>query len=372
MPPTNIQQSRGKHVAFLLPDMRGGGAERVALTLATEFVRRGHKVTLLLGKADGELLPLLPDEVQVLDLRADRVRSMLRPVQGYLARERPDALLAFMWPLTIIAVLAAKLARSSARVVVSDHAVLSRQYAAWGRGHRLALSSSIRLLYPLAHARLQVSEGAAEDLAQLGGLERAAIQVIHNPVPGPGGPVRTDPRVEALWPGQGPRLLAVGSLKGEKDHPLLLRAFARLPEELGARLMILGEGSLRAELEALSSSLGVSERAAFPGFAADPWPFYASADLFVLSSSQEGFGNVIVEALHAGLKVVSTDCPHGPSEILAGGRYGALVPTGDEQALAEAITRALGEPADADRARGRAKVFAGEAAFAAYERVLFG
>ena len=126
--------------------------------------------------------------------------------------------------------------------------------------------------------------------------------------------------------------------KHQKNHALLLRAFALL-ERPDARLMLLGNGELEPDLRRLAAELGIADRVIFAGFHPDPTPFYRTADLFVLSSDYEGFGNVIVEALACGTPVVSTDCPSGPAEILADGEFGALVPVGDAQALARAIDR---------------------------------
>jgi len=108
--------------------------------------------------------------------------------------------------------------------------------------------------------------------------------------------------------------------------------------------VILGEGNDRAELEALAASLGIASHVHFLGYAANPLAYMRHAAVFVLSSIAEGFGNVIVEARACGAPVISTDCPHGPSEILARGRYGTLVPIGDVNALGDAIAASLSRP----------------------------
>ena len=154
------------------------------------------------------------------------------------------------------------------------------------------------------------------------------------------------------------RIETVGTLKAVKDFPTLLRAFARLREQANARLLILGEGEGRAELESLVQSLGLSDAVELPGFVGDPGPYYAKADLFVLSSDHEGFGNVIPEALGRGVPVVSTDCPSGPREILCDGKYGALVPVGDAEALAQAMLASLQSTHDPAALKARARDFA--------------
>jgi len=137
----------------------------------------------------------------------------------------------------------------------------------------------------------------------------------------------------------------------------LLRAFARIRQYRAAQLMILGEGDERASLEALARKLGLAEHVSMPGFVPDPGAYMARASVFVLSSSWEGFGNVLVEALAGGCPVVSTDCRSGPSEILQDGKYGRLVPVGDHETMARAILETLDSPQDSRMLRARAMDF---------------
>jgi glycosyltransferase involved in cell wall biosynthesis len=155
-----------------------------------------------------------------------------------------------------------------------------------------------------------------------------------------------------------------------KDHRTLIAAFAKLRARRSARLVIFGYGPLEAELRAYAEELGVSGSVLMPGYVNDPAACYAVADLFVLSSTTEGFGNVLIEAMAAGVPVVSTDAPHGPREILADGRYGPLVPVGDAEALASAMERTLDHPLSAADLKGRAADFAVDVIGDRYEALL--
>ncbi len=150
------------------------------------------------------------------------------------------------------------------------------------------------------------------------------------------------------------RILNVGRLNSQKNQKLLLEAFARLAATHDARLIILGEGPLRGELEQRARELGIADRVSMPGFYLDPSPFYRSANLFVLSSDYEGYPLVLIEAMHCGLSVVSTDCPTGPSEILRGQGVGILTPCGDAEALAAGMAAMVENPADSAQAKARA------------------
>jgi len=342
-------------IAILLPDLRPGGAERLHLHLAEAWIERGLQVEFVLRRARGDLLARLPPGATVHDLQADRVRSSLWPLVRYLRAARPDVLLAAMWPLTVVAPIAARLAGFAGRVAVSEHSPLARAYAGRGRMHRILLRASTWLGYRLADVRIGVSGGVADDMARLSAMARAAIAVVHNPAAS-GNVPENAPRPQLLAGRNGLLLLSVGTLKQVKRHDLLIRAFASadIPD---STLCILGEGPERPALEALVRECGMQDRVLLPGYQPDPAPWYAHADLFVLSSDYEGFGNVLVEAMEHGVPVVSTDCPAGPREILAEGRYGTLVATGDVEALATAMGDALSGGHDREALKRRAADF---------------
>jgi len=196
--------------------------------------------------------------------------------------------------------------------------------------------------------------------------------MIHNPVVTPDLPALAaqKPRHPWLLNDRLKVVIAAGRLDQVKDFPTLLRAFARLADKK-LRLVVLGEGGQRLTLENLARELGIAGRVDFPGWIANPFALMSRARLFVLSSRYEGLGNVLVEALACGCPVVSTDCPHGPREILENGKWGALVPVGDDAALAAAMETALSQNPDRAALKRRAQFFSVKRAVAEYEKVLF-
>ncbi len=363
------RSSGAKRVALFLPSMGGGGAERVALAVVKDLVAAGHEVDLVLVHGGGELLPLVPPSVNVIDFGLSRLRQAVRPFARYLKRRKPDAVHAVMWPYTTIAILAHRLARSRARLVVSDQVALSQHVRS--RAGAAVLRMTTRWLYPRADVRVICSGVAADDLVRLSGLPRNSVEVIFNPVIPPAN-VPHRPDIDALWGKTQHRILTVGSLKDQKNHALLVRAFAKLRRRMDAKLMILGEGPLRPMLERLIAEEGVEDSVLLPGFSVNPWPYYKSADLFVLSSDYEGFPLVMVEAMQSGLRIVSTDCKSGPREMLDGGRFGFLVPCGDADALAAAMKDALSRPTDAESLRARATALAGQGGIDRYRELMLG
>jgi len=333
-------------IAMFLPSLRGGGAEKVFLHLAKGFAERGAEVHLVLARAEGPYLLSVPDSLKIVDLRAPRVLRSLPALVRYLRKVQPLALLSALDHANVAALWAQKLARVPMRVVVTVHSTPS-QATARARTLRARLMRYwVKPFYPWAHAVVAVSKGVANDLTNWVGVPTDKVRVIYNPIVTPDMFRKAEEPLHHPWfqSGQPPVVLGVGRLTTAKDFPTLLRAFALVRAQRPARLMILGEGELCTELEHLAARLGIAEDFALPGFVQNPYPYLKRAAVFVLSSRWEGLPTVLVEALALGTPVVSTDCPSGPREILADGKWGRLVPVGDAGKLAEAILETLRQP----------------------------
>lgn len=378
---------RPRHFALFIRSLGGGGGERVMVNLARAFAERGYRVDLVLGRAEGLLLREVPDSVRVVDLRTQSAlacltallkaprdlcvlapvlaipgaRSVLRRLPAlihYLRREKPTLMLSALRYGNITALCAVRLAGVPTSLVISEHNTLASVRMA-NRMKKCWIAWLERRFYPRANAIVAVSNGVAEGLAGVTGLNREHITTIYNPVVTPELPELAQAPLTHPWfvPGSPPVLLGVGKFTPQKDFATLLKAFARVRTVRTVRLVILGEGKERATLEALARELGVAGDVDLLGFVRNPFAYMARASVFVLSSAWEGFGNVLAEAMACGCPVVSTDCPSGPAEILDGGVYGPLVPVGDDAALAKAIFSVLERPPDPERMRARAMMF---------------
>ncbi|MEP6689169.1 MAG: glycosyltransferase [Gemmatimonadales bacterium] len=332
-------------IAFFLPTVRGGGAQRVIVNLVQGMVDRGVQVDVVLAIRTGVFLSQLPAEARVVDLGASRLATSLVPLARYLRRERPRVLVSSMSHANLIAIWAGRLAGGRTPVMVTVHNTMSESTR--GRVGGSLEPWLLRIFYPWAASVVAVSRGAADDLARTSGLARERVHVVYNPVITPAvmAMAARDPDHPWFAPGEPPVVMGVGRLTPQKDFPTLLRAFAEVRRQQPARLMILGEGEERPRLEALADELGVGADVGLPGFRDDAMACMARSALFVLSSAWEGLPTVLIEAMAAGIRVVSTDCPSGPREILQDGRLGALVPVGDHRALAEGMLAALTRPA---------------------------
>jgi len=333
-------------IAFFLPSVRAGGAQRVVVNLVQGIAERGLPVDVVLVNKDGAFLQELPASVRIVDLHAGRLLRSLAPLARYLRKERPRVLVSSMSHANLIALWASKLAGGRLPVVVTEHSTMSQAGTTPGQLDRGFLPALLRTFYPWAASVVAVSKGAADDLARTSGLPRERVQVVYNPVITPALMAHSQEPPDHPWfePGQPPVVLGVGRLTPAKDFPTLLRAFAEVRRRRPARLMILGEGAERPKLEAIVRELGIGEDVALPGFRENAAAYMAASSVFVLSSAWEGLPTVLIEALAAGARVVSTDCPSGPREILQGGRLGRLVPVGDVNALADGIQAVLDCP----------------------------
>lgn len=355
-------------VAIYLPSLGGGGAERITVTLANAIAARGHQVDFLLAKREGPYLADVSPGIRIVDLGHHRTFASLLPLARYLRRERPEALLSGLNHANIVAILARMIAHVPTRLVVTEHNSTSIDVSA---GHGRLVFGLMRWLYPHADRIVSVSRGIEKELAVNFGLPADKLCTIYNPLDVDTIHDRMLPRPDHPWLAAGtpPVVVAVGRLMAQKDYPTLLRAFALLRERRDARLVILGEGEERAALEKLIRELGIEADVALPGFEANPFAWMAASDLYVLSSAWEGLPGVLLEAMACGAKVVSTNCPTGPDEILEDGKWGALVPVGDFRAMAEAMNAALASPDRLDVAK-RADAFRIEYAVDGYLRTM--
>ncbi len=348
-----------RKICILLPDLRGGGAERLNILLANYWHSSGIKVEVVLMKKQGRLINLLSPKISIIDLDTKKIRNTIPRIVKYLKQSRPDVVLSAMWPLTSAAIIAWLFSGKIGKLFTSDHIMLSIECMKNIVIPLPLLAFSLKTTYRYADGIIAVSLGVKKDLCNISGLSENKVKVIYNPV----SQAREIPYIsiserKKLWGSDFCyNILAVGSLKLQKDYETLLKAFSLMSSDISAKLVILGDGPLRTDIEKIILQLGLQKKVVLHGFCLDPYPWYLTADLFVLSSQWEGFGNVIVEALECGTPIVSTNCPSGPSEILENGKYGTLVPVGDYIKLSNAMAGSLKQEHDKFLLRKRADDF---------------
>lgn len=331
-------------IAVFLPNLAGGGAEKVALNLLAGMLERDLPLDLVVADTTGPYFERIPDRVRLIDLGAGRVIKAIPALAKYLQQSQPVALLSHMKHANLAAILARDLAKSKTKLVIVEHETLSASQSQLLRSK--FLPTMMKWLYPRADAIVGVSQGVSMDLDFQLGFQQGTVKTVYNPVIDRALIAKAQEKLVHPWfqPASPPVFLAVGRLSQQKDFANLIQAFALVRRQQVARLIVLGEGETRSALEAQIAALGIEAEVDLPGFVQNPYAYMANATAFVLSSRWEGLPTVLIEAMACGCAVVATDCPSGPQEILAAGKYGLLVPIEDADSLAAAMLQTLEIP----------------------------
>jgi glycosyltransferase involved in cell wall biosynthesis len=353
-------------IAFFIPAMYGGGAERVVLNLLEGMTAKDLDLDLVLAAAEGPYMDRVPPTVNVVDLKAGRIINSILPLIRYLRTHKPSVLISHLNHANVIALIAGYLSRTNTPIIVVAHNTLSVARATQLRGNVVKLI--MKWLYPRANAVATVSLAAARDMEVELGLPVNSVHTIYNPIVDHRLFTQAQEVTEEKWlkPNSPPLYLSIGRLTEQKDFVTLLKSFALVKEHLDARLIILGEGELRQDITLLIKDLGIADSVSLPGFVKNPYPYLKAASAFILSSRWEGLPTVLVEAMACGCPVIATDCPSGPLEILEQGKYGTLVPIGNFQALSQAMIQVLNCPPKTELLIERSQDFSVERSVAEY------
>lgn len=359
-------------IAIFIPSLAGGGAERFMLDLANEFSRKGKKVFFIVCSLKGEYLSELDEKVTVVDLKCKRVLFSIPGLIKFLRKEKPSALISTIYHANLVAIFSKIIARVNTKIIVREsnmHQALKN--ASYNQVSYKFTLTLMRLLYRLADSIIVVSKAMGEELgALINGIDHK-IFLIHNFVNYE--EISSLAREPVFHPWiedkKSKIILSVGRLSSQKNWPLLLKVFAGLRRDNQVKLIILGEGPKRKEIEGMVQNLGIEDSVSLPGFKSNPYSWMSKSKIFVLSSDFEGFPNVLVQALACGCKVISSDSGSGPSEILEDGKWGRLFNIGDVNELSSMIQEALNEENDVNTTQ-RALFFSSDKCLEKYEALI--
>ena len=321
-------------VALLLPSLKFGGAERVVINLAKALKESGVQVEILLMSEQGEFLAEAQSQFKVINLRCNKTYKLPGKLLLYFIKQRPAVLVSSFWKLNLCSCLA-RMMFPYLKLILWEHSLPSKSKNSpkW----LYAISASV--FYRWAYKVVTVSTGVFNDVDRWTVGLRHKMVTIFNPI--------TPPKQSLLstsMPRNLKQVIWVGRLDEPKNPSLMLEAFNLLTADCNANLLMVGDGRLRSELEQRCKDLGLESRVSFWGYHPNPYEVMAASDLLVLSSDREGLGNVIIEAMFCGLRVVSTNCGEGIHDILLDNCYGTIVPCNDKHALAQAIESELKTP----------------------------
>ncbi len=371
------EQLRSVDVAFYLPDLESGGAERAIVALANGLSSRGLSITLVLGNAKGPFLAEVSPVVRVENLSMDGSTGkigMIFRLARYLKANRPRSVMSSLDVPNVQLVAAANIARYAGLVAIGQRATIGPVYQRCGYVRKIAYVTAMRLAYRCADVVICNSSAAADEVCALFRMGRERVISIHNSVDSEQINSLANAELTDLWSsGQStPLIVSVGSITHLKDRSTLIKAFALVRKQRAVRLAIVGasyESEEHAKVVNLISELGLNEQVRLCGFDPNPYRWMRRAAVLVSSSLTEGCPNQLLEGLALGIPIVATDCPGGTGEVLENGKWGRLVPVGDIQRMADAILATLDDRAPPN-GRLRAGDFSPFRVTSTYQRVL--
>lgn len=327
-------------IAIVIHDLRGGGAEKMMMRLANAISKHGHSVDLVLLTDGGVNKASLNSNVNLVELNASRTSSAIPKLRKYLKSNRPDQVLSALTHVNVIAFFACLSLGWLSRLHCSERNAFSHD-------KHVNQNTLIKFAYFIApfcyrlmtNPIIAVSKGVASDLVNTTVVSNKDVINLPNPTLDDDFRERQflSPTHPWLLDKTKPVIVGLGRLAPQKGYDDLINAFAILKEKVDVRLVIFGEGDLRASLQSQIDKLDLTDSVDLHGYVNSAMDEIHSADLFVLSSLFEGSPNALVEAMAAHCKVVSTNCPCGPEEILDGGKVGKLVSVNAPKELADAM-----------------------------------
>lgn len=364
-----------KRICLITSSLDGGGVGRNMVNLANAFSALGFEVTLfLMRNADNKRAVELSKGVK-LEVGARAAKGSIIKLRKHLLSSKPQVVISGPSYINVLVIISLLFVRNRPVVILTYRS--NRESEISNQSFWFCFFETITFpVYRLSDFVVGVSKGVTENLGQYLKGQESKLITIYNPAWTPIQEKQLEFQADHQW--FSPiyrntlRIVSIGRLEVQKDYFNLILAFERILKFREAKLIIIGEGSLRNDLQSFARQLGIAESIDFLGFVENPLSYLSQCDIFVLASKWEGFANVIVESLGAGVNVVSTACPSGPSEILDEGKYGRLVPVSDSEALANAVLSLDKERLPSAYLKKRALDFSAERAALAYAELFEG
>ncbi len=355
-----------KKVAIFIHSVENGTFTHIATNLIRGFKDLGvTQCDLVVLNATQEEKANFPD-INVISLDAGPATYSLMKLVRYLREHQPDAIFPMPWYFNVIAIWARVLAGTNTKVIMGEHNIISLEAEIEHKNNLKLkyLPFLMRHSYPHGHGIIAVAQDVITDLVKEVKISpKIPMKAIANPLDVDLVEKRSQEPVDHPWfQNQDiPVILTAARLAKQKQLDVLIRAFARVLDVMPARLLILGKGALKPELESLCKELQIEEYVAMPGYVSNPCSFMSVCDAFVLASAWEGCPIAIEEALASGAPIIVNDAPGGSKDLVDYGKYGMMVANGDEKALAEAIVKLISDPVlkkyYQEQARHRARDF---------------
>lgn len=343
-----------KKILFIIPNMRGGGAQRVISTILNFLDRKKFETILVLLKKEGPYLEDLPKDIQVINLQTEQTRySIIKVIRviRVIKQIKPDLVFSTLSYLNILIVMIRPFLSKDIIFIARETntiSVINKR-----KKYPMLYDLVYKVFYNNFNKIISQSKYMRKDLIDNYNIMEDRIEVIYNPVDITKIENLANRDVANLYKSDKFNLLAVGRLSYQKGYDLLIEAMRKLDKKF--HLTILGQGKDDAKLEQLAKSFDIEDNITFAGFQANPYIYMMHADLFILSSRYEGLPNVVLEANALGTPVVAFNCPGGTGEIIENGVNGFLCECGNIDELAETINKASSHSFDKNEIKNLTK-----------------
>jgi len=350
-------------ISLFLPNLHGGGAERMMLNLAKGLLKFPVELELIVANLVGDYISEIPEGAKIVNLNSKKTIFSTFKFISHLKKNKPDVLISTLRRANIVAVLSKILTSKKFKLILREANSFSEDAVKNSSLSEKIINSLCKLFYPKADAIVAVSEKMSEEIGYHFKISKNKIHYIYNPVIDESIDEKILQKPDHKWFDNKnfAIILGIGRITPQKDFETLIKAFDIVRKQKKAKLIILGKpDSSNAELEKLKilvSKLNINNDIDFFGFVENPFAFLANADLFVLSSRFEGLPGTLIQALYCGCPVVSVDCTTGPSEILENGKYGLLCKPGDYESLALNMLKTLEESKTKEELKSRGKLY---------------
>ena len=360
---------KNKKIAFLLQSLSGGGAEKSVVNLANYLVNNGLDIDIVLvNKSEIAYIDELDAKVNIVSLDKSRSAKSIFKLIKYMKYGNSDVAMSSVTHINIIMVIAKLLSINLNTKVVLNQVNHLSSIVSYNIKNKILQKIVLKLIvniYNISDGVISMSKGVEEDMLSNG--LKVDSKFIYNPIVTESMLAQGNKFVDNY---NGVTFISVGRMVPQKNFSLLVDAFGIVSKKIQSRLIILGEGPLRHDLERQVSRLSITESVLLPGFVNNPYKYMKNSNVFVLTSLWEGFGNVVAESMALGNQVVSTNCNSGPSEILENGKYGFISSTFNKYEIAKLMVDSVNTPIDPDLVIERGKYFSVERASIEYKNFL--
>lgn len=345
-------------ITFIIQDLFQQGAQYVTALIIRGFIAKGYDVDLIVSKVHqdlldkGDIAPFeVPAQTNIIVLHDRKASKNIREIRRYLKHTDSKAVISMSSNYTHALALASIGLRKRPKLAYVEHSSLTGIDRNSGKelnappifSRNYIFSRVITSQYDTIMA---VSKGTAKGVERMNRLKPETAKVVYNPVIDNifGEKILSTPKHEWLINKTIPTIVAAAAHSEFKNHFILFKAVELANKKTPVRLILFGKGELTESYKEWIGTHNLSDKILLAGHSANLPSEIKASDAFIISSNQESFSIVLVEALAAGTPVISTNCPYGPPELLKMGKYGTLVPVNDSQALAEAIVAQIQHP----------------------------